>query len=232
MRAPVVLLAISFAGPLLIPPASAASAATPQLRRWVEHADVDGDGTPDRIVITAGKDLRIDQSTGFGHYTIQVHLSSTGATVSKRLDADGYDNLPAKRWTPWFGAADIDHVGGQEILLGEQSGASSSQFYVLVYTRGRLRSLPGPGGQTWDVNSDADESNGFRCTADGIEARGYGQVGPGFSHWVVDRDWYVWRNNRWRHTKHIERHVHRASQPPGTRSFGGFQCAGLPADQI
>jgi hypothetical protein len=48
----------------------------------------------------------------------------------------------------------------------------------------------------------------------------------------VDRDFYVWRDDRWRRTRHLEQHVHNASQPAGTASFGEFLCAGLPAGQL
>jgi hypothetical protein len=113
-----------------------------------------------------------------------------------------------------------------------QSGASSSQFRVLVYTRGRLGSLPAPDASTWDVNADADESNGYRCTSTGIEARGYGLVGPGFDHWIVDRDFYVWRDDAWHLTKRRDRKVRGTHQPPGTSRFGTFACAGLPSGQL
>jgi hypothetical protein len=226
MRAWIALLAISFAAPLITPMSGQAAVSTLHQRRWVHHADMDGDGIPDRIVITADKDLKIDQFNGSGHYTLHVRLSSTGKVLSERFAVTDYNNLPAKRWSPWFGSADIDHVGGREILLGDESGASSSQFYVIVYSRGRLRALPSPDG-AWGFNSDVDESNGFRCTADGIEARGFGMVGRGFDHWVVDRDYFVWHDNAWHRTKRVHRRIRSKHEPRGTRGFGAFQCRGL-----
>jgi hypothetical protein len=212
----------------VIAPASVL-ASTSQPQRWVHHTDLDGDGVADRIVITADRDLKIRDGMATGHYTVRVTLSSTGDVVERRLYADYYNGNYHRPWTPWFGAATLDHVGGKEIVLGASSGASSELLHVLVYTAGRLATLPAPGGGGWNFNGDADVSNGYRCTADGIETRFYGQIGRSFDHWVVGRDYFVWRDNHWLRTRRARHHVRSESEPSGTSTFGQFNCHGLPS---
>jgi hypothetical protein len=230
-RAAVVVVGFTFISLTAAPPIRAHSS-TPQPSRWVHHVDLDGDGVADRVVITADRDLKIRNGMATGHYTVRVMLSSTGGVVTRRLYTDGYDGNVHHPWTPWFGTADLDHVGGKEILLGASSGASSETLSVLVYTEGRLAALPAPGGGDWLFNSDADVSNGYRCTSDGIETLFYSQTGRSFDHWIVGRDYYVWRDNRWLHTRRSRHHVHSKGQPRGTSTFGQFKCHGLDGQSL
>jgi hypothetical protein len=194
----------------------------------VHFADLDNDGVPDRIVITADRDLKIQDIQGSGHYSLRVRLSSNGEVLKRRLYTRDYVDFVHRRWSPWFGAAVLDHVGGKEILLGSFSGASSDEFHVLAYTEGRLVSLPAPDAGGWDFNDTVDQSNGFRCTSSGIESRFYYQSTRSQNRWVVGRDYFVWRDERWVHTHGSRQHVSdRGGPPAGTARFGQFRCPGL-----
>jgi hypothetical protein len=198
---------------------------------------MDGDGVPDRIVITTDNGFRFSYGIGHGHYTVHVHLSSTGVTVTRRFDTGGYVGRGRGHWSPWFGAADIDHVGGDEIVLGAGSGASADLLRVVSYWAGALRILPPPPhldpsplGTKWTVDGSAEHSLGYRCTAQGVEFR---QIYSDSAHtlrWTAKRDSYVWRDSRWVHQRHEKQHLkaRRDHYPTGTAYFGGFICKGLP----
>jgi hypothetical protein len=155
-------------------------------RRLVRHIDVDGDGTPDRLVITLGRDLKVDGRSG------------------------------------------------RELVLGFDSGASSSGFHVLRYIHGSLHLLGAPPtGGAWSGASDAEESGGYRCTAHGVQTREYGIVDNGTtSRITIDRVWFIRQHGGWHQTKHEHLVRHGKDVTPPKADFGTFRCAGLPKDEI
>jgi hypothetical protein len=212
---------------------SAARAAVPTSatgHRSIHQVDMDGDGVKDRVVIVADKGFSFD--TGTGHYTVRVRLSSTGRTVSRRLAMDGYLVGTGTRWSAWFGATNLDGRRGKEMLVGEGSGASSEDFYAITVRAGRLRLLTSPqfkGDRTWEVNSDAVDQSGYRCTSGGVQERGIGSLSASGHRWDVTRNTYVYRAHTWHRTAHFRRRVHtNGGQPKSTDHDGYFLCHGLP----
>lgn len=203
-------------------------------RTWVHHTDVDGDGVTDRVTIVRGDDLHVSQGMGSGHYTVRVALSS-GGHVAKRLNASYYYSARQDPWTPWFGATQIDHHRGKELLLGYTSGAHAVVFHMLTYRSGRLRVLlpPSPhddqGG--WLINSSVGTgSQGWKCTDRGVMSR---NLYPNGKHtaYVIDRASFVF-NGSWQRTAHVHRTVPADAngQPPAyTDSYASFACRGLPS---
>jgi hypothetical protein len=202
--------------------------------RSVHLVDMDGDGTNDRVVIMADRGFSFD--TGTGHYTVRVRLSSTGRTVSRQLAMDDYEGGTGKGWSAWFGATQLDGHRGKEILLGEGSGASSQSFYALTVRDGRLRVLTSPqfkGDRTWEVNSDAVDQSGYRCTAGGVQARGVGTLDASGRQWDVTRDTYAYGAHGWQRTAQFHRRFHtHGGQPKSTNHYGYFVCHGLPAIEL
>ena len=191
---------------------------------------MDGDGTKDKVIIVTDRGFSI--ATGTGEYTVRVRMSSTGRTVSHRLTANAYDAWVGQRWTAWFGATQLNGHRGKEILLGEGSGASSESLYSLTVRAGHLRLLTAPsfkGDRTWLVNSDAEDQSGFRCTANGIQARGVGAIGARGRVWDVTRNTHSYRAGIWHRTAHFNKRYHtHGRQPKFTKHYGYFDCHGLP----
>jgi hypothetical protein len=200
-----------------------------QGRRWVHHADMDNDGVPDRILITAGPKLEIDQGSGIGPYRVHVRLSSTGLRLTRLLRTEYYHPITTRdrRWSPWFGKTVIDHVGGMEILLGTMSGASSSTFDVLAYADGQLVDLPAPRNYAWSDVAVATSGGGFKCTNTGIVFRSYSNHDRHYRRWTITRSSYEWHDNAWQRTRY-ERHVRITDNPKHAGRLGEVHCPGLP----
>jgi hypothetical protein len=202
--------------------------------RWHYRAQVDGVGDSDRITVVGGKDLRLTDLGGSGHVTVRVHLAGTVRTVSRRLRLSYYYS-PRKRWTPWYGAAQLDHRSGRELLLGSTTGAHTQVFTVLTYRDGALRNLPAPAGlphapvAQWSVNSSAGTgSEGWRCTNTGVESRA---VYPGSVHrhrFHIVRNKYVFGSAGWTRTHHYAATVTSRYPPKSTDGYAEFACRGLP----
>jgi hypothetical protein len=234
---------------VLIASGAAPAGATPERRsapqvtrlaghKWHYHAQIDGKRGVDRIVIVGGKDLALNKygpgSGGSGHFTVHVRLAGTTRTVSSRQSLFGYIS-PLKHWTPWFGATNLDHRSGKEILVGFTTGAHTQGFTALTYRDGRLSVLPapGPGGSTgWEVNSSyGTGSEGWLCTSKGVEARSVYPTSSSHKHFRIVRNRSVYRSTRWVRTHHFARTVAANSKgnPPGyTDGYARFACPGLP----
>jgi hypothetical protein len=202
--------------------------------RTVHYADLDGDGQPDKIWFTLGKDFRF-RSQGFptGHWTVHARISSTGETVSRTFTVDDYGALSKRRWTPWVGATDLDHTGGQDIVLGAEGAADAVLYRVLVYWNRALRILPSPPSPNtpaWVIIGPYFHGGGFRCTPHGVAATDYGATNNRATRWRLDRSDYVWSNDAWRLVSAKTRYVHSKAdhEPRAVRRYGGFKCKGLP----
>jgi hypothetical protein len=203
--------------------------------RRVYWADVNGDGTKDRIVIKGGHDLAITRypTEGNGHYTVEVTLSGSHRIVRRRLDADAYTEGDQSRWTPYFGATNLGHGHEDDLVLGVATGAASETFAVLRARHGHLQTVkaPGQGLGQWLVNSDGSQQNGYKCVAGGISERSVFH-GRNYRKWTVVRDHYIYRHGRWHHDHHYRTTTVSGRQPHGTNRFGYFLCSGLPRKEL
>jgi hypothetical protein len=218
-------------------PMSTASAHSPSMTpAWarVHYADLDGDGHADKIWFTLGADFdpgRWGQKSG--HWTVHALISSTGATVSRTFLVDGYGALSKTHWTPWVGATDLDHTGGEEIVLGAEGAADAVLYRVLVYWNGSLRILPSPQAPNtpdWVIIGAYLHGAGFRCSAHGVTATEYAAANRRATRWKLDQSSYVWLNDSWRLVSAKTRTVHAKPEhaPPVVARYGGFACKGLP----
>lgn len=225
------VVVVLLAATAVAPTAPWVGSATATSTRWIRHADVDGDGVRDRIVVTLGRDFEMyDAHDGSGHYRVRVTLSRTGNRVVKRLVADHYADFRDDEWTPWFGATQVDHRTGKELLLGYTSGAHATVFHMLTLRQGALDVVMPPkeriqGG--WMVNSSVGTgSQGWRCTDHGIRRRKLYPTSDG-NGIRVERSSYVWRGG-WDRVAHFTRTYY--GQPPSwTANYASFDCKGLPA---
>jgi hypothetical protein len=197
---------------------------------WVFHADVDGDGHSDRIVIRAGKDLKHHAAGWTGHYTVHVRLSSTHGTASKRLRM-AFDESERRPFTPYVGAANVDGKPGREILTGATTGAHTQVFHVLAARGSRLRVLKAPGRNSWDVNASFGTGDqGWKCVASGVERRSATPSRHGRWFRVV-RSTYERRSGSWRRVHHVSRRIkaRKPFVPPRFLiGYDTFDCRGLP----
>ena len=220
--------AVAIATVPLLTSAPIASASVQLPDRWTYHADVDGDGTVDRLVLKPADDLQVHEGVGTGHYRLRVRFA-TGSVVAKRLSVDGY--YRGDGWTPWFGSTQVDHVPGMEAILGRTSGAHAAYYVVVTYRHGRLRLLHAPTGQTeWGVTSSVGSgSAGWRCTEDGVQGRSVTPSSDG-SRYRITRASYVLRL-AWHRSGYVHRTVSADAygQPPGyTADYASLACPGLP----
>jgi hypothetical protein len=201
--------------------------------RWRHVAQVDGKRGVDRIVIVGDKDLTLGQfqsGEGFGHITVHVHLAGTSQTISSRQFISYVS--PRKPWTPWFGATDLDHLGGKEIIVGFSTGAHAQSFTALTDQSGKLRVLNPPRGSSWLINGAYTSGyGGWLCTSNGVESRGVIATSNSLKHFRIVRNRYVYRSGQWVRTRHYAHTVAADShgQPPKyTRGYATFTCPGLP----
>jgi len=203
---------------------------------WVHYADVDGDGISDRVRITPDTDFRVhEDGAGFGHYIVHVAASS-GANASKRVHVAYYYGIHGHVWTPWYGAAQVDHFKGKEILVGDTTGAHTLVFHMLTYWKGRLFVLAAPGSEygytSWAINGAwGTGSEGWKCTPQGIESR---EVYPNAHHtyFHVRRVTYRFDGLEWFvYSRFVDRVPARAdgSPPKYTWDYALFDCSGLPS---
>lgn len=203
-------------------------ASVPQ--RSVHHADVDGDGRTDTVVIKPLPDLHVRGGFGTGHYRLRVELA-TGAVLTKRMRVDFYYGGAGQTWTPWLGKTQLDQVVGQELVLGRTSGAHTQVYAVVTYRSGRLHVLDSPDATAdWVINSSyGTGSQGWKCTAHGVRSR---SVTPNGAHtrYVIDVADYVLRL-AWHETRHVHYSVRadaHGNPPAYTESYPDFACPGLP----
>ncbi len=163
--------------------------------RWRHRVQVDGQAGQDAVVLIGGKDLKLDSfGNGIGHVLVRVHLANSRRTLSSRQFMT-YLSV-RKPWTPWLGAASLDHRGGKEIMVGFSTGAHSQFFTVLNDQAGRLRELAAPARTSWGANSSFGTGNfGWRCTSTGVESRSVFPGGGSPTYRIV-RNRYVWRTRR------------------------------------
>jgi hypothetical protein len=220
----------------LAPPAAAIASPTgpatqaATAHRWIFHADVDGDGHADRILIKAGKDLKRHVAGWTGHYTVHVRLSSRHRTATKRLKM-AFDDSERKPFTPYVGAANVDGRAGREVLTGATTYAHTQVFHVLVARGSHLHVLVAPGHNSWDVNASFGTGDqGWRCVPSGVERRSAVPSRHGRWYHVV-RDTYERRSGSWRRVHHVSRHIkaRKPFVPPAFLvGYDTFDCHGLP----
>lgn len=214
------------AAPVLAP--TVASAAVQH--RWVHHADVNGDGVTDRVVLVADDDLVVRQGAGTGHFTVRFELGGLDYVGERRMHVSYY--YGGSNWTPWFGATQIDHRPGKDVIVGFTSGAHTQVFHIVTLHRGVMRTIEAPGKQPaqWALNSSAGTGAwGWRCTSDGVESR---VVYPNrdLSRYHIDRSSYVRQGSDWTRTSHFSDTVDadaNGAPPAYTDDYATFDCKGL-----
>lgn len=201
--------------------------------RWHYHADVDGNGTPDRVVLQSGRDLKVRDGWGSGHYWLRVHLDS-GRTVVRRMSVSYYV-VVSGRWTPWYGKTQLDQRPGKELVLGRTSGAHSDVYSAVTYRGGQLHVLRAPDAfgqpqQGWLVNASYGTGlQGWRCTPTGVRSRS-ALPAPKHHRYRFEKRSYVWHHG-WQLADVSAGHVKAGPHGQAPRELAGyatFACPGLP----
>jgi hypothetical protein len=220
----------------LMPPGNAAASQTHADtslagHHWRHQVQVDGKAGRDTVLITGGKDLRLDSfGMGTGHIRVRVQLAN-GRRIQSSRQFISYFSV-RQPWTPWVGATNLDHRGGKEILLGFSTGAHTQLFTSLTYRAGRLRPLHAPGSSSWMVNSSVGTgSSGWRCTDTGVQGRSVTPDAVPASTFRIQRNSYVKGARGWVRTGHFVTTVAAdadGNPPASTNDYPTFNCPGLP----
>lgn len=115
--------------------ATSVCASVPSCRR-VATVDVDGDGRPDQVGISA--------------HHISAHTSASHGSITVRVrTATGHTLTTTSSHVIWFskpflGAAALDGRRGAEIVVGDTMGANYEQFRVITYRHHKLVTLDEP----------------------------------------------------------------------------------------
>ena len=165
-------------------PVQPAEPATPTVLRTV-RVDVNGDGKADTVTVTA---------LGGTQYELKVVTAKATASVTFTSVAD------AAAWQVWQGAAKLDGVRGNELIVGTDGGVGQiGALAVYTWRKGSLvaEAAPAaPGTPGWW----AGDSHGFRFFTSGGRAHVdvtdlTGVVTSGRSTAKIVRS--VWRNGKW-----------------------------------
>ena len=133
-------------------------------------ADVDGDGASDGVAVV-GHPVKLEYG-GYSwdpdsHPTLRVATGRRTLTLPIRFE--GYDGHLV------LGAGQVDGVPGNELLVGEATGAHGSTQTVLTIRAGRLVALASPapyfGGTdpvgAWGADASLTSNLGWRCLPGG-----------------------------------------------------------------
>lgn len=123
----------------------------------VAVADVDGDGSPDRIGIARVQDAPIASNVAFGttHVTTRVAIGSTVHTFPQDVEGAAYE----KPTDIYRGAFAMTRAQGADIVLHLVPGQGNAErFAVISWDGARLVAVPSP---PWGPNSGPSTATGF-----------------------------------------------------------------------
>ncbi|WP_040632220.1 hypothetical protein [Mobilicoccus pelagius] len=188
-------IALAAALASLVAPAAAlpAEAAAPTCTgRVVARTDVDGDARRDTVSVT---------QVGFDEFQPRFRLCARTATgkVSNALDTADF---PLAGFAPYYGAAGLDGVRGNEIVLRAGFGAHSQHFHVYTWRNGRLvrQNAPDTRRPDWYTDWAASVIKGYRFhTSRGVRyvVATYGMKDPSAPTFRVRQTTFRWSKGGW-----------------------------------
>jgi hypothetical protein len=183
---PTIALA-TFSSPAWSVPAQAAPTAAPTLTEVKSvRVDVDGDGTSDRVQLL---------SAGGDQFQLKVTTKKASATAAFTSVLSATDN-PASVWT---GAAKLDGVKGNELLVQTTKPDTIGDFAVFTWRKGALVAEAAPAARSragwW-----SSDLHGFRFFTSHhrafVDAANLASASKNGAHGAtIVRS--VWRNGRW-----------------------------------
>lgn len=193
----------------------------------VGRADLDGDGSIDKIAVIGHEDQ--PQWSSSNHPTLRV---STATGIAKYA-------VPVDGWMgPLYGgAASVDGELGMEVIVGHAAGAHSRSYTMLTMRAGKLIALPAPNstgdGGDWTVDGSWSSNATYRCLGKGIVEAASATVRqplPGSTSSTYDTrtQRYAWADGSW----DLDGSEQKGLQtfPLGNEmpeSFAGWKCAGF-----
>jgi hypothetical protein len=150
-------------------------------------ADVDGDGRPDDIGLTATPALsRIIEQPSNSRLTVRVAFANGE-------DAE-YEDTAA--WdASLVGAADVDGSGKAKILYFNDTGASHHMGHILQWDGSRLVAVKGPNGRpfTTFIDGYAMGGRGIRCDGTSFATT---SISGSADSWTASENVYRWSGDR------------------------------------
>ena len=190
-------------------------------RRSVHHFDVDGDGRADRVTLRWTAIRRLDIGRGTVEVTVQF---AKGGSARRRLHVPSWTSLDSDTVSlPTVRAANIDGVGGRDLVIGvDNSPASFDDFDVVAVRGDRLMRLPAPVRLGWFVGASVGSGGeGFSCAGGVLTASSSGPAHLHHHHEIyrTARKTFRWSAGRW--------DVLRTQVSRGQGEAGGWNCPGL-----
>jgi hypothetical protein len=190
-------------------------------KRSVHHFDVDGDGHSDRVTLRWTRISRLDVGRGTVEVTVRF---AKGGSAHRRLQVPSWTSLASDTVSlPLVRAANLDGVGGRDLVIGvDNSPASFDDFDVVAARDHQLMRLPAPVRLGWFVGASVGSGGeGFSCTHGLLTASSSGPV-----HLHHDREIYRtvrktfrWFDSRW--------NMLRTQVSRGRHEAGYWSCPGL-----
>jgi hypothetical protein len=190
-------------------------------KRSVHDFDVDGDGRPDRVTLRWARITRLDVGQGTVEVTVRY---AKGGSAHRRLHVPSWMSLASATVSlPVMRAANIDGVGGRDLVIGvDNSPASFDDFDVVAARNHRLMQLPAPIRLGWFVGASAGSGGeGFSCAHGLLTASSSGSVHlhHGREIYRTVRKAFRWFDGRW--------NILRTQISLGPHEAGGWGCPGL-----
>jgi hypothetical protein len=190
-------------------------------KRSVHHFDVDGDGRADQVTLRWTSIQRLE--TGEGTVELMVRYAN-GNSAHRRLHVRSWLSHASDTMTlPPIWAANIDGVGGRDLVVGDDdSPASFEDFDVTAASGHRLVRLPAPVPIGWFVGASAGSGGlGFSCAGGLLTANSSGSphLHRGHDVYRTVGKTFRWDDGRW--------DIVRTRISLGPDEAGAWNCPGL-----
>lgn len=188
----------------------------------VARVDVDGDGRADTVSVTPTR------AHGSVAQTLRV------VTARKQVAQVAYATPYLHSSPTWFGAARIDGVTGNELVVRTGWGAHSQWFAVYSWRGGKLVAQrdPSSGSTEWVTDGAWMTTKGYTVQVAGgqrtLTAREYLRSEGDSHRFDGTAVTFTWRGGAWRRTS--SSHVRVAETSPKVEAAYGWHVSGLPQD--
>lgn len=191
--------------------------------RSIHRVDVDGDGRSDVITVSVARRSR--RGVYFrGDYSVEVALA-TGVRLLRSLHATGWPTFGPHHGDLWQGALQLDQRGGDELLLGDQTGANYVEFHVLHIVNGQLVTLRAPTGTWYQHASAGAGAHAYSCRAGSLAFSSAVPVSHHLPLRIREVDQrFSWNGTDWRKTYERGYVIHSWKQAGALRPWQG--CTG------
>lgn len=201
-------------------------------------ADMDGDGVQDTIAVVGHP-----KKDPYGGYywqsapapppVLRVRTATAIFTYRVRLDGPVYGHVV-------LGAAHVDGVAGQEVVVGFADGAHGYEATMMTVRGGQLVALPAPNPfrldlpreGSWGSDGSLSHNMGWHCVSAGVveqyESFSSGPAGTGTYTWTHQR--WRWSSGHWVKVGVLVT-THRAPPASAAKRYSGWTGCGTVTEE-